>query len=141
MDTITFKVMGVPDGFRGRTLLRRWLHDVAVDHGHQIHELNYVLMSDDALLEYNRRYLDHDEYTDVITFDGQTGKGLSGDILMSYDRIRENARTFGSTTLHELQRVMVHGLLHLLGYKDKTAAQQKAIREQEDKYLDLLKKL
>src|SRR5690606_39808881 len=119
MDPITFKALEVPAAFRDRGELRRWLHHVARDHGHSINELNYVLMTDDALLVYNRRYLDHDEYTDVITFDGQTGKGVSGDVLMSYDRIRENARSFGTSAQAELRRVMVHGLLHLLGHTDK----------------------
>jgi probable rRNA maturation factor len=135
MEPITFKVLGVPDAFRDRQRLRRWLSGVARDHGHQLQELNYVLMTDDALLEFNQRYLDHDEYTDIITFDGQTGRGLSGDILMSYDRIRENAAGFGTTTTRELHRVMVHGLLHLLGYKDKTKTQLQAMRAQEDHHL------
>ena len=139
MDPITFKALEVPAAFRDRTSLRRWLHHVARDHGHSINELNYVLMTDDALLEYNRRYLDHDEYTDVITFDGQTGKGISGDILMSYDRIRENARSFGTSAQGELHRVMVHGLLHLLGHTDKSKAQREQMRALEDRYLKVLR--
>lgn len=135
MATITFKAEGVPNAFRDRARLRKWLQRVAVDHGHAINELTYVLLSDEALLEYNRRYLGHDEYTDVITFDGQTGTGVSGDILISYDRIRENARTFSVSAQHELRRVMVHGLLHLLGHRDKTRPLREAMREQEDKYL------
>ncbi len=135
MPTIAFKAEEVPNAFRDREQLRRWLQGVARDHGHSINELNYVLMSDDALLAYNQRYLDHDEYTDVITFDGQTGTGVSGDILMSYDRIKENAAELGIPVQHELRRVMVHGLLHLLGHDDKTKAKKAAMREQEDKYL------
>lgn len=135
MPTIAFKAEEVPNAFRDREQLRRWLQAVARDHGHSINELNYVLMSDDALLAYNQRYLDHDEYTDVITFDGQTGTGVSGDILMSYDRIKENAAELGIPVQHELRRVMVHGLLHLLGHDDKTKAKKAAMREQEDKYL------
>lgn len=139
MPSITFKVMDVPDAFRDRRDLRSWLNDVAREHGHGIHELNFVLMGDEALLEYNQRYLGHDELTDVITFDGQTGTGLSGDVLMSYDRIRENAVTFGATAQHELHRVMVHGLLHLLGHKDKTKADRMTMRDMEDRYLARLK--
>lgn len=138
MPTITFKAQGVTNAFRERERLRKWLQRVAVDHGHAINELTYVLLSDEALLEYNRRYLDHDEYTDVITFDGQTGTGVSGDILISYDRIRENARSYGVTAQQELRRVMVHGLLHLLGHRDKTRPLREAMRQQEDKYLALL---
>jgi probable rRNA maturation factor len=135
MPIIAFKAEEVPNAFRDREQLRRWLQAVARDHGHSINELNYVLMSDDALLAYNQRYLGHDEYTDVITFDGQTGTGVSGDILMSYDRIKENAAELGIPAQHELRRVMVHGLLHLLGHDDKTKAKKAAMREQEDKYL------
>lgn len=137
---ITFTSQQVPDAFRERDRLRRWLHRVARDHGHAINELTYVLMSDQALLTYNQRYLGHDEYTDIITFDLQTGTGVSGDILISYDRVRENARAFGVSVQHELRRVMVHGLLHLLGHRDKTKAQREAMRAQEDKYLALLKR-
>ena len=135
MPIIAFKAEEVPNAFRDRVQLRRWLQAVARDHGHSINELNYVLMSDDALLAYNQRYLGHDEYTDVITFDGQTGTGVSGDILMSYDRIKENATELGIPAQHELRRVMGPGLLHLLGHGDKTKAQKSAMREQEDKYL------
>ena len=135
MATITFTAQGVPNVFRDRTNLRRWLSSVARDHGHSVNEVAFVLLSDDALLEFNRRYLQHDDYTDVITFDGQTGTGVSGDVLMSHDRIRENAKAFGVSTQHELRRVMVHGLLHLLGHTDRTKAQKAAMRALEDKYL------
>ena len=135
MGAIAFKAVDVPNAFRDRTALRKWLHAVARDHGHSIGELNYVLLTDKALLEYNQRYLDHDEFTDVITFDGQTGTGVSGDVLMSYDRIKENAASFGVSAQNELRRVMVHGLLHLLGHGDKTKAQKQAMRELEDRCL------
>jgi len=135
MGAIAFKAVDVPNAFRDRTSLRKWLHAVARDHGHSIGELNYVLLTDKALLEYNQRYLDHDEFTDVITFDGQTGTGVSGDVLMSYDRIKENATSFGVSAQNELRRVMVHGLLHLLGHGDKTKAQKQAMRELEDRCL------
>lgn len=135
MATITFTAQGVPNVFRDRTKLRRWLASVARDHGHSVNEIAFVLLSDDALLEFNRRYLRHDDYTDVITFDGQTGTGVSGDVLMSHDRIRDNAKAFGVSTQHELRRVMVHGLLHLLGHSDKSKAKKAAMRVLEDKYL------
>lgn len=135
MARIAFKAEGVPNAFRDRVRLRRWLMSVARDHGHSINELNYVLLTDDALLAYNRRYLNHDEYTDVITFDGQNGVGVSGDVLMSYERIKENAMTYRVSAQHELRRVMVHGLLHLLGHSDKTNAKRMSMRTMEDKYL------
>jgi rRNA maturation RNase YbeY len=132
---ITFQTRGVRSIYRDRTRLRKWLVAVAKDHGHSIGELNYVLMSDQELLNYNRTFLRHDEFTDVITFDGQMGTGVSGDVLMSLHRIRENATTFDVSIQHELRRVMVHGLLHLLGHTDKIPAQRAAMRAQEDTYL------
>ncbi|MBP6311130.1 MAG: rRNA maturation RNase YbeY [Flavobacteriales bacterium] len=138
MPTITFKAVEVNSAYRDRDELRKWLCSVARYHGHSIGELTFVLMTDKALLEYNKRYLGHDEYTDVITFDGQTGTGISGDILMSYERIKENADSFGVSIQHELRRVMVHGLLHLLGHEDKTKAQRSAMREMEDVWLKKL---
>ncbi|MCC6839037.1 MAG: rRNA maturation RNase YbeY [Flavobacteriales bacterium] len=135
---IAFKAFDVPNAFRERDKLRKWLRAVASDHGHSVGELTFVLLSDKGLLPYNQRYLGHDEYTDVITFDLQTGNGISGDILMSYDRIRDNAATFGVSAREELHRVMVHGLLHLLGHSDKSAAKRTAMRGIEDKYLALL---
>lgn len=133
--TIGFVVQQVPDAFRERGRLRRWLMRVAQDHGTRIDAVSFVLMDDQALLKYNRDFLQHDDLTDVITFPVESNNGVSGDILMSYDRIRENAGLFGVTAQHELRRVMVHGLLHLLGHKDKTKALREAMRAQEDRYL------
>ena len=133
---ITFLATGVPSVFRDRTRLRKWLTAVAKDHGQSIGELNYVLMSDLALLKFNREFLQHDDFTDVITFDGgQDRKLVNGDVLMSLDRITDNAKTFGVSRQHELRRVMVHGLLHLLGHTDKKPSQRKAMSALEDKYL------
>ncbi|MBS1568568.1 MAG: rRNA maturation RNase YbeY [Bacteroidetes bacterium] len=137
--SIAFKAIGVTDAFRDRERLRKWVRTVASDHGHSIGEVTFVLLSDKGLLPYNQRYLAHDEYTDVITFDLQTGNGVSGDILISYDRVRDNAKTFGVSAQQELRRVMVHGLLHLMGHSDKSTAKRAAMRTVEDKYLALLK--
>lgn len=137
---ITFLSRGVPSVYRDKDRLRTWLNAVAKDHGQSIGDLNYVLMSDKELLKYNRAFLQHDEFTDVITFDGSPGSGprgteVSGDVLMSLDRIHENAGLYEASVQGELRRVMVHGLLHLLGHSDKTTALRKAMRAQEDKYL------
>jgi rRNA maturation RNase YbeY len=137
--SIAFKAIGVTDAFRDRERLRKWVRNVASAHGHSIGEVTFVLLSDKGLLPYNQRYLNHDEFTDVITFDLQTGTGISGDILISYDRVRDNARSFGVPARQELHRVMVHGLLHLMGHSDKSAAKRAAMRVEEDKYLALLK--
>ena len=133
--TIGFIVKDVPDAFRDRTRLRRWLSRVAQDHGTRIDGVSFVLMDDKGLLHYNSTFLQHDDYTDVITFPVESNNGVSGDVLMSYDRIRENAATFKVSAQQELRRVMVHGLLHLLGHTDKSKAKREAMRAQEDLFL------
>ena len=133
--TIGFVVQEVPDAFRERTRLRKWLFRVAQDHGTRIDAMSFVLMSDKALLYYNKTFLHHDDHTDVITFPVESNNGAAGDVLISYDRIKENAANFGVTAQHEPHRVMVHGLLHLLGHKDKSTAQRDAMRGMEEKYL------
>ncbi len=133
--TVGFIVQEVPDAFRDRTRMRKWLHRVAQDHGTRIDAVNFVLMTDDGLLYYNQTFLDHDDYTDVITFPVDSNNGVAGDVLMSYDRIKENAAAYDVPAAAELRRVMVHGLLHLLGHKDKTKAQRASMRALEEKYL------
>ena len=132
---IVFLALQVPDAFHQKVKLRAWLARVAVDHGTRIDEVNYVLMRDTDLLHYNRTFLKHDDLTDVITFPVDSNNGLAGDILISYDRVKENARLFSVSAQQELRRVMVHGLLHLCGHGDKTTAKREAMRRLEDKYL------
>lgn len=134
---ITFHVQGVPDAFRRRAQLRRWLDHVARHQGRRIDAIAYVLMNGSDLLHYNRKYLKHDDHTDVITFPSDSATGLVGDILISYDRVRENARQYRVSAQEELHRVMVHGLLHLCGITDVTRKQKAIMRELEDRYLAL----
>lgn len=139
LGSIGFIVQEVPDAFRERAKLRRWLHRVAQDHGTRIDAVTLVLMTDKALLQYNSSFLNHDDYTDVITFPVESNNGVAGDVLMSYARIKENAKTFGVPVQHELRRVIVHGVLHLLGHRDKTKAEREGMRALEDKYLARLR--
>ena len=139
--SIGFILENVPNAFRNRTVLRRWLNKVAQDHGSRIDAINFVLMDEKSLLHFNRTFLHHEDHTDVITFPVDSNNGVAGDILLSYDRIKENARTYAVPVQLELRRVMVHGLLHLLGHKDKTKAQRSAMREQEDRFLAKLPKV
>lgn len=132
---ITFQARGVRSVYRDRARLRRWLRSVARDHEASIADLNFVLLSDKALLEYNRDFLGHHDLTDVITFADGHGTDIGGDVLISLDRVRENAGVYGARVQAELRRVMVHGVLHLLGHTDKTAAQRAAMRALEDAYL------
>ena len=113
-----------------------WLIDVAKKEGKEIGELVYVLCKDDYLLKKNIQFLNHNTLTDVITFDYCKDGLINGDILISTERVEENSREINVDYLTELQRVMVHGLLHLLGYKDKSEEDIKIIREKENFYLN-----
>lgn len=99
--------------------------------------LTYIFCNDEYLLEINRKFLDHDTYTDIITFD-LTGEGelLTGEIYISTERVAENALKFGNSYIEELHRVIFHGALHLCGFKDKSAADKKKMREMEDNCLE-----
>jgi len=113
-----------------------WLSNVIKEEGKEIGELVYVLCKDEYLLEKNIQFLNHDTLTDVITFDYCENDLINGDILISTDRVEENAKTYKVNYLTELHRVMVHGLLHLLGYKDKKQKDAKTMREKENYYLN-----
>lgn len=112
-----------------------WLSNVIKEEGKKIGELVYVLCKDEYLLEKNIQFLNHDTLTDVITFDYCENDLINGDILISTDRVEENAKTYKVNYLTELHRVMVHGLLHLLGYKDKTERESNLMRKKENYYL------
>lgn len=116
--------------------LKQWITAAIIEEGFKLQELTYVFCSDEYLLKINQQYLDHDTYTDIITFDNTEEKGLiNGDIFISIPRIKENAEKFGVAQTDELHRVIIHGALHLLGYKDKTTADKKKMTQKEDYYL------
>ena len=114
-----------------------WLDSVIEEEGRQVGELVYVFCKDDYLLEKNIQFLNHNTLTDVITFDYCEGQIINGNILISTERVNENSKTYKVNYLAELHRVMVHGLLHLLGYKDKNEGAAKTMRQKEDYYLNL----
>jgi len=95
-------------------------------------------LSDDEILEINKEHLDHDYYTDIITFDYSTTRKISGELFISVDRVRDNAAIHGSSEIQEFHRVVAHGVLHLLGFKDKTEAESKVMREKENEVLHAL---
>lgn len=135
---ILFFTEGIQFHLRQRNEVRAWLTNVARSHKHSIAELNYIFVSDDRLLEMNKQFLNHDTYTDIITFESNCGtKTVCGEIYISIDRILDNAHKFRVTMKDELHRVMAHGLLHLCGFKDKSVKQQAVMRRQEEKALDL----
>ena len=120
------------------TLLRNWLLKSIEAENHTLTELNFIYCSDDYLLKINKEYLNHDTYTDTVTFNNSEIKGeVLGDIFISIDRIRENAKTFKTTTKDELHRVMIHSTLHLLGYKDKSPKDKTLMTAKENEYLAL----
>ncbi len=121
--------------------VRSWLKELAKIEDKTIEELNYIFCSDDYLLKVNKEHLDHDFYTDVITFDYCENNLISGDIFISIDRVKENAKSFGKSFKNELRRVMVHGLLHLMEYKDKNEVDKAIMRKMEDFALELRIKL
>jgi len=112
-----------------------WINSVIMEEGMIIGELVYVFCNDEYLLKKNIEFLNHNTLTDVITFDYSEDKIISGDILISTERVVENAKIFNVNYLTELQRVMVHGLLHLLGYKDKIEKDANTMRKKENYYL------
>ncbi|WP_339736805.1 rRNA maturation RNase YbeY [uncultured Sunxiuqinia sp.] len=114
---------------------KKWIKNTISKEGSQPGDITFIFCSDDYLLEINRQYLDHDYYTDIITFDYVEGDLISGDIFISVDRVRENAATFGVSFLNELNRIVIHGVLHLLGYKDKEPEEKELMTTKEDTYL------
>jgi rRNA maturation RNase YbeY len=114
---------------------KAWLNEVAKQEGKKIQELTYVFCSDEYLLQINQEYLNHDTLTDIVTFDNsEDPKKIEGDIFVSIERVKENGDKLG-TSQTELKRVMVHGLLHLLGYKDKKKEDKTLMTEKEDFYI------
>lgn len=118
--------------------IRNWLLKSIEAENFSLLELNFIFCSDDYLLKINLEYLNHDTYTDTVTFDNSEVEGfILGDIFISIDRIRENAKTFKCSITDELHRVMIHSTLHLLGYKDKFQKDKKLMTTKENEYLAL----
>lgn len=116
---------------------KNWLEKVISNEGKSLGEIIYVFCNDEYLLEKNISFLNHDTLTDVITFDYSENNIISGDILISTERVSENAKKFNTDFFTELHRVMVHGLLHLLGYKDKKNSDSKLMQKKENYYLSI----
>jgi probable rRNA maturation factor len=118
--------------------IREWISKSAENEGYTIEIINYILTNDSILLQLNKEYLKHDTLTDIITFDlAEKEKEITGDIFISIDRAKENAREFKASTEEELKRLLIHGVLHLMGYKDKTKHERELMREKEEFYLSL----
>ncbi len=127
--------------FKNRRLNNMWLKMVAESEIKNLGALSIIFCSDNYILDINQRYLQHDYFTDIITFDYCEGNTLSGDLFISVDSVRENSIFYNVDFETELNRVIVHGLLHLIGYDDHTEDDIKVMREKENYYLDIRTKL
>lgn len=134
---VSYFYENTPFLFKGKIRNNKWLRLVAESEIRRLGDVNIIFCSDNYILDINQQYLGHDYFTDIITFDYCEGDKLSGDLFISVDSVRENAIEFEQTFERELDRVMVHGILHLIGYDDHTKAQQKEMRAKEDYYLSL----
>ena len=138
---VNFFYQEIQFSFRQRTLLKQFINSLFKKEGFVLEELNVIFCTDDALLEINRNFLQHDYYTDIITFPMSKGKEpIAAELYISIDRVKENAKTAAVSFTNELHRVIFHGCLHLAGYGDKSSQQIKKMREREDHYLRLYSK-
>ncbi len=140
MSSILYNRSDCAYNLRNRRIISRWLHLVARNEGYRIEGLCYVFCRSEEILKMNRQFLGHDYFTDVITFDYSDRKEgwVSGDVYIDVETVADNARRLGFTREREMQRVVVHGLLHLCGQKDKTPRANRQMHRKEDFYLALL---
>jgi len=131
---IQFTSHGISFRLQNKNKVRQWIRDILLSEGKPAGELAFVFCDDAYLSEMNMKYLKHSTLTDIITFDYSEKKALSGDILISIDRIRDNAAKYSTTFNDELGRVMAHGVLHLLGYNDKSPGEKVEMRNREERY-------
>lgn len=134
---IHFNESDIPCRVKRRLAVKSWLKQIIESHKKSVGEISIVMCSDKLLLETNQNYLNHDYYTDIITFDYTEGGQINGDLMISYERVKENASKENVAVQEELRRVMAHGVLHLLGFKDKSEREAAEMRAQEDAALDL----
>jgi rRNA maturation RNase YbeY len=127
-----------PFSIKNETMISNWIHSIISQHRFELGEINYIFCDDAYLLKLNIEFLQHDTLTDIISFDTTLGKLIGGDVFISIERIKENAITFAVPFEEELHRVMIHGVLHFLGFKDKTTKEKTAMRNKEEESLSLL---
>ncbi len=132
---ITYHTEDCSFKLKGRRAISRWIRESTAEEGFRVGDVAIVICSDDHILKVNNEYLGHDYYTDIITFDYSEGVVISGDLIISIDTVRSNALKYGAPFERELHRVIIHGIMHLCGYKDKSKAESVKMREREDYYL------
>ncbi len=133
--SVFFNVEDIDFSLKDEAKVIDWISKVVSEHDSLVGEISYIFCSDEYLLNINREYLQHDYYTDVITFDYTEDNIISGDIFLSIDRVKDNAALYAKDFDEELKRVIIHGILHLLNFKDKTEDESKLMREKEDECL------
>jgi probable rRNA maturation factor len=136
---ISFHNQSIAFKFKGKTKLKQWIKAITEKEKCKLGTINYIFCTDDELLEINLKHLNHNTLTDIITFDYTEGKTINSDIFISIERVLENADKFKVTFDEEFHRVMIHGILHLCGYKDKTKADAELMRKKENSSLKLFK--
>lgn len=120
---------------KNKRIISSWITDTIKEEEKQLEEISYIFCTDDYLLKINQEHLNHDTYTDIITFDYTENGIISSEIYISADRVRENAKNLGVAALDEMHRVIIHGVLHLCGYKDKSDLQSQEMKGKENYYL------
>jgi rRNA maturation RNase YbeY len=133
--SINFYLEDVTDLRLAKGKLRNWINSAIKEEKKRAGDLNFIFCRDDYLIKINKQYLEHDYYTDIITFDYVDSDVISGDIFISVDRVKENAGIYNVSFSDELNRVIIHGVLHLLGYQDKKTEHRKEMTEKEDYFL------
>jgi probable rRNA maturation factor len=137
---ISFFVEEIPFVLKDKLKIKNWIKAVCLLYNKKPGELNYIFCSDDYLLDINKTYLEHDFYTDIITFDQSESEDIiEGEIYISIDRVKENAENNNIDFFQELMRVIIHGILHLIGFKDKTEEESKKMRLLENQMLEIIK--
>lgn len=135
---VSFYTEGVDLPAINKTTIRNWVKQVAEIHNMRVGEIAYIFCDDEKILEVNKQYLQHDYYTDIITFDYTEGNKIAGDLFISLDTVRTNAEQFGQEYATELHRVIIHGILHLCGINDKGPGEREIMEAEENKALGLL---
>lgn len=135
---VYFSNSDVDFALKDADLMKKWISRIVKSYGKNLGRVNYLFCSDEYVYDANVKFLGHDTYTDIITFDYVEGNLISGDIMISVDRVGENARTMAIPFERELHRVIIHGVLHLLGFKDKTDVDAAVMRQKEDESLAVL---
>ena len=136
---ISYNTVNVPFPKIKRRVTTKWVYLVIEKYYKKPGAINYIFCSDEEILRINKQYLNHDYYTDIITFDYSENEIISGDLFISLDTVKSNSEKFDTVYEEELCRVMIHGILHLCGFKDKTSVDGKIMREKENEALNLLK--